>query len=1568
MRTFMAKAEMSNHLSREVLQMWPACLMKIECCGEFVLHGGRKQSNGEDKENKNERLHANDKTLEVHAHEGLCQNVGQNAEHFAGELSHMVSWALCAFGVFFEYDSKYLRQQSLRQLLCFDVCTHLPHIAQSQAFIDFVFETVFPIMARSTYYSVDMVDGAGMVLTNMNTNTSTTTNAKKNMNGRGDAECVDSGGVVSTVTLLPRFFTSIACLLPSTRRILFIKRFVHALTTVSDGVALGVLSTCLPLFPPTLNAYGLSEINALCEGMAVSIGKCTSQAWRYEIMRNVLMSVWRLGSVCREARASCCFGDHCETGVAVGLDATESTDTYENDAPCASDLLKLIVTFTQLQGRGEDAKGFVQSILNNMTGEMSEMRVCAISRKAKCTNGTTISFLDAVVDLCRSFCAEDDGEWLTVSFGSGNCDRKCKDTLLTESSKIELYHNTALGLASVLTALVQPHTRTGAQTNLTSANIPEYSTDLRVEKASDAIIQLLSTCVDALSLHEGQCAHTTTHSHAHTRLFTPVIFRMCVLFNHTLEMWAVHPSPFSQMACHRVFGLDTGTNHAQTLCGEHGVYENPPVNTYRSMKNSDTLNTPVRFVMSIQEWLDEGEYWDVDAVGPGVIILSSLYTHVLSFIPNDSPNDTHSTCLKTYMPRVLARIVDSSTPNTSYKPTSTSNIQPPAYTKTKCVVSTARTGEEQAHISAPFFSSVLTLGTVANKHGEFVYSMNKNINIIPPTSTHRNTPAETTGTSAFMNTSKTSNTHKHAYLCIPFDLSVVQWRFMIKRLLGIIVVRANEHSLGHWGMYYARANDALLKIGFLKLFSECTDISDLQENCTLLCNAVMKQTHMGLVYLSDYYAMLTDVMTALLSAPVLKSHTNEATLHVLSMMKINSEAMWKQIRKHRQGGTLYRTCVRQFCRMYLQPLVLCEKAFYSDDVIKTVINNVWKAGDEREGMVNYISECLLRYLEDPTVPQAKIYETRTQFLSVITDMCVYGAPGKVTEQRGEPGLHIRLPGRHNSGSAIMAQTPLCRCAHIRTHSSTTPIQHVLYKLLFQVMTVLICCEKLPPQERVLPEWIAVVVLCMQPSLCTLVLDMVADAHMTRSVMKSIIAILGRSCLALDVVRKQSVNVRCMSVDADDTECDSVKGSVPPELDSQVLSYCRSAVSTILSLVVVGGRKGVQEIAQYYLYRLFENGMAEECGIDAPICLRMKQFLSLDPTTRRKIEYSVIQSHRLTSVDVLSDISFYFLFNQYYQMMDIMLEEQMPEDALVAYGCAKYCHVLSSASLNVTARQPQPHEHLTSITSVSAHQTNVEPSSDDNVSADVFASKPKMHIQPLTVQDSLKNADVNVNIERSVVSEMSNRQTKITPWETSMFVPHFDLPDLDTDADIDVDVSNHGQDTVYKNSSTSSKRKSMILCATLVCKAPNLGGLARTCEIFQMTELVVSSKTLLTKSEFKNLAVAADQLLTMTEVTVENLHNYLLYMKEEEGYTLIGLEQTNESVDLQSYTFPQKVIVLLGSEGFGIPPAYLHLLDVCLEIPQFGQTRSLNVHVSGALVMWEQAKQAFLSGSGAHQKN
>ena len=142
---------------------------------------------------------------------------------------------------------------------------------------------------------------------------------------------------------------------------------------------------------------------------------------------------------------------------------------------------------------------------------------------------------------------------------------------------------------------------------------------------------------------------------------------------------------------------------------------------------------------------------------------------------------------------------------------------------------------------------------------------------------------------------------------------------------------------------------------------------------------------------------------------------------------------------------------------------------------------------------------------------------------------------------------------------------------------------------------------------------------------------------------------------------------------------------------------------------------------------------------------------------------------------------------------------------------------------------------------------------------------------------------------------------------------------------------------------------------LIDRAPNLGGLSRTCEIFGASKLILDNKKIITDREFVNTSVTAHQWIDIEEVKIDDLKDYLEVMKSKE-FTIIGIEQTSESSKLNEFKFPRKSVIVLGNEKEGIPVDIIQLLDVCVEIPQTGLIRSLNVHVTGAIVIWEYVRQ------------
>ncbi|XP_072030160.1 probable methyltransferase TARBP1 [Amphiura filiformis] len=158
---------------------------------------------------------------------------------------------------------------------------------------------------------------------------------------------------------------------------------------------------------------------------------------------------------------------------------------------------------------------------------------------------------------------------------------------------------------------------------------------------------------------------------------------------------------------------------------------------------------------------------------------------------------------------------------------------------------------------------------------------------------------------------------------------------------------------------------------------------------------------------------------------------------------------------------------------------------------------------------------------------------------------------------------------------------------------------------------------------------------------------------------------------------------------------------------------------------------------------------------------------------------------------------------------------------------------------------------------------------------------------------------------------------------------------------------------------TSDKGSLILVASLIDKPTNLGGLCRTSEIFGVSKLVLGSYRYVEDKQFTNLSVTAEKWLPVEEVKPNDLRKYLETMRHD-GYTLVGVEQTANSKNLTEYCFPERTLLLLGNERAGIPVDLIQLLDTCVEIPQLGIVRSLNVHVSGALLIWEYTRQRLLN--------
>ncbi|KAF8425120.1 hypothetical protein EV426DRAFT_59685 [Tirmania nivea] len=157
---------------------------------------------------------------------------------------------------------------------------------------------------------------------------------------------------------------------------------------------------------------------------------------------------------------------------------------------------------------------------------------------------------------------------------------------------------------------------------------------------------------------------------------------------------------------------------------------------------------------------------------------------------------------------------------------------------------------------------------------------------------------------------------------------------------------------------------------------------------------------------------------------------------------------------------------------------------------------------------------------------------------------------------------------------------------------------------------------------------------------------------------------------------------------------------------------------------------------------------------------------------------------------------------------------------------------------------------------------------------------------------------------------------------------------------------------------TSDSPSLLLLASLIANPTNLGGLSRVSEIFGVTTLCLSSLTSTKSPAFLSVSVSSQHWLPFTEVPIPAIPQFLRE-KRSEGYTIVGIEQTDQSVILGKEgrgRLPRKAVLMLGSEREGIPAELLGEVDMCVEIEQRGETRSLNVQTAAAVVCYEWNRQ------------
>ena len=146
--------------------------------------------------------------------------------------------------------------------------------------------------------------------------------------------------------------------------------------------------------------------------------------------------------------------------------------------------------------------------------------------------------------------------------------------------------------------------------------------------------------------------------------------------------------------------------------------------------------------------------------------------------------------------------------------------------------------------------------------------------------------------------------------------------------------------------------------------------------------------------------------------------------------------------------------------------------------------------------------------------------------------------------------------------------------------------------------------------------------------------------------------------------------------------------------------------------------------------------------------------------------------------------------------------------------------------------------------------------------------------------------------------------------------------------------------------------------TIVCDAirtpDNIGMCFRIAESFGVSKIYLHKSS--PSTENKTVKRTARNTINQIEHTIYSNFNDTIHKLKEEGNTIIGIEITDKSIDIQDFNFKnlKKIVLLLGSERNGIKN--IEYLDHSICIPMFGRNSSMNVIHSLGIALYEVTNQ------------
>ena len=149
-----------------------------------------------------------------------------------------------------------------------------------------------------------------------------------------------------------------------------------------------------------------------------------------------------------------------------------------------------------------------------------------------------------------------------------------------------------------------------------------------------------------------------------------------------------------------------------------------------------------------------------------------------------------------------------------------------------------------------------------------------------------------------------------------------------------------------------------------------------------------------------------------------------------------------------------------------------------------------------------------------------------------------------------------------------------------------------------------------------------------------------------------------------------------------------------------------------------------------------------------------------------------------------------------------------------------------------------------------------------------------------------------------------------------------------------------------------KKTPLVVVLDNVRSLHNVGSVFRTADAFLVKAVYLCGITSTPpQAEIHKTALGAEN--TVEWKYFEDTLTAVNTLKEQ-GFTVFAIEQAIGSTMLPDLQLDKtkKYAVILGNEVKGVQQTVVDACDGCIEIPQFGTKHSLNVSVTGGIIIWE----------------